>query len=228
MSVFGNRIKVNTATTGTGTLTLGAASSNAFCTFAEAGIANAATVTYCIEEGTDFEIGTGVYTTSGTTLTRASVLISKIAGTAGTTKMTLAGAATVRVILAAEDIALAATQTDQETSTSTTVFTNPGVQQFHPSACKFWVKFGVTTTISASYNMTSITDTAAGKWTATIATDFSSANWCLSYSILCATVTPRIPYGVSQTAGAITLETTDTAGGTVDPVGNNVAGFGDQ
>lgn len=104
MSVFGNRVKVNTSTAGTGTVTLGSASSNAFTTFAEAGIANGATVTYCIEEGTDFEIGTGVYTTAGTTLTRPAVIISKIGGTSGTTLMTLAGAATVRVIVASEDM----------------------------------------------------------------------------------------------------------------------------
>lgn len=104
MGVVANRVKVATATTGTGTVTLGAASSAAFCTFAEAGVANSATVSYCIEEGSDFEIGTGVYTTAGTTLTRATVTLSKIGGTSGTTKMTLAGAATVRVVARAEDL----------------------------------------------------------------------------------------------------------------------------
>lgn len=104
MAKLGNRVKVATATTGTGTVTLGAASSNAFCTFAEAGILNAETVAYCIEEGTDFEIGTGSYTSSGTTLSRASVTLSKIGGTAGTSKMNLAGAATVRIVARKEDI----------------------------------------------------------------------------------------------------------------------------
>lgn len=98
-----NRVKVATATTGTGTVTLGAASSNAFCTFAEAGAANSDVVTYCIEESTDFEIGRGTYTSAGTTLSRTTVLLSKIAGTAGTTKMNLAGAATVRIVEAKED-----------------------------------------------------------------------------------------------------------------------------
>lgn len=106
MAYLANRVKVATATTGTGTLTLGAASSNAFCTFAEAGITNGQTVRYVIEEGTDFEIGTGVYTTAGTTLTRAAVTLSKISGTSGTTKMNLAGAATVRIDLANEDLFL--------------------------------------------------------------------------------------------------------------------------
>ena len=104
MTVLVNRVKVGTATTGTGTVTLGTASSNAFCTFAEAGVTNSDTVAYCIEEGTDFEIGTGVYTASGTTMTRAVVRLSKIAGTSGTSLMNLAGAATVRIVAVKEDL----------------------------------------------------------------------------------------------------------------------------
>lgn len=109
MVSFANRVRVNTSTTGTGTVTLGSATSNAYCTAAEAGISNGATVTYLIEDTftsgvpADFEIGTGVYTSSGTTLTRATVLLSKISGTSGTTKITLSGSAVVSITAAAED-----------------------------------------------------------------------------------------------------------------------------
>lgn len=104
MAKLYNRVAVATGTTGTGTVTLGSALSNAFCTFAEAGVQNLDVVTYLITEGTDFEIGRGTYTSAGTTLSRDTVLLSKIGGTAGTTKMTLAGAAEVRIAAAAQDM----------------------------------------------------------------------------------------------------------------------------
>lgn len=101
-----NRARMTTATTGTGTVTLGSAVSDAFATFAEAGVSDSDTLVYCIEEGNDFEIGRGTYTASGTTLSRDTVLHSKISGTSGTSKMNLGGAAEVFIVAAAEDIPL--------------------------------------------------------------------------------------------------------------------------
>ncbi len=104
MSTLYNRARVNTATTGTGTMTLGSAVSAAYFTFAEAGVANGTVVSYVIEDGTNVEMGIGTYTSVGTTLSRTTVTASKISGTAGTTKLTLSGSAVVFIDALAADI----------------------------------------------------------------------------------------------------------------------------
>lgn len=96
--VLGNRAKMSTSTTGTGTITLGSALSG-YQTFAQAGITNGQTVRYAIEDGTNFEIGSGVFTSSGTTLTR-SVTESSNSDNA----ISLSGSAEVFITASAADI----------------------------------------------------------------------------------------------------------------------------
>jgi hypothetical protein len=92
-----NGARMHTATTGTGTITLGTAVSG-FLTFAQAGVSNGDTVSYSIKDGVQLEVGRGVYTSSGTTLTR-SVLKSTNSNSA----ITLSGAAEVMITALAED-----------------------------------------------------------------------------------------------------------------------------
>ncbi len=78
--VVKDRVKVTTTTTGTGTLTLGSAAVGGFQDFSVIGDGN--TTYYAITDSTNsaWEVGIGVYTSSGTTLSRDTVLESSNAG----------------------------------------------------------------------------------------------------------------------------------------------------
>jgi len=86
--VFKDRVKETTATTGTGTVTLAGASAG-FQSFSVIGDAN--TTYYTLVSGSEWEVGIGTYTSSGTTLSRDTVLESSDNGS----KITLAGTSDV-------------------------------------------------------------------------------------------------------------------------------------
>ena len=93
--VVKDRVQETTTTTGTGTVTLAGAVTG-FQSFSVIGDGN--TTYYAITSGNDFEVGLGTYTSSGTTLSRDTILESSNAGSA----ITLSGTSNVFVTYPAE------------------------------------------------------------------------------------------------------------------------------
>lgn len=123
----------------------------------------------------------------------------------------------------------AATQAQMEAASSTALFASPGRQHFHPGHPKCWAYVTVsagTPTLTASYNITSITDTGTGVLTITIATDFSSADWASSGGVA---GNPLVWEFSSKAAGSVAMSAYNAATfSAADPTSWNFAGFGDQ
>ena len=115
---LGNRIKCATATTGTGTITIGNAE-DGFQTFSSGGISDGDVVRYSIEDGNAFEIGNGTFTSSGNTLSRT--LLESSTGSL----LDLSGDSVVFVTPATEDMVLKdATSGDVDLGASRILFAN--------------------------------------------------------------------------------------------------------
>ena len=73
--VLKDRVKETSTTTGTGTFTLAGAVTG-FQTFAAIGDGNTTYYAIVLQGGSEFEVGLGTYTSSGTTLSRDTILSS--------------------------------------------------------------------------------------------------------------------------------------------------------
>lgn len=77
--VLADRVKETSTTTGTGTFTLAGAVTG-FQSFSAIGNANITYYTITLQGGSEWEVGIGTYTSSGTTLSRTTVLASSNSG----------------------------------------------------------------------------------------------------------------------------------------------------
>jgi hypothetical protein len=186
---------------------------------------------------------TGSITTATSGAEDGRLIIQTVSAGAATTKVNIGA---VGVAISALDVTanltaatasggFIATQAEQETGTAVDKLVTPGRQQFHQSAAKMWgyvtVSGGTPTLQSPSYNITSITDTAAGRLTVTIATDFSSANWalCPGPGITGESVGVTINWDSGAfAAGSFEIRSRRSSDGALtDPGAWSFAGFGD-
>ena len=79
--VLADRVQETTTTTGTGTVTLAGAVTG-FQSFAAIGNGNTTFYTIADQTGSNWEVGIGTYTSSGTTLSRDTILASSNSGSA--------------------------------------------------------------------------------------------------------------------------------------------------
>lgn len=248
MTKFVNRAKMTTATTGTGTITLGSAVEG-YQTFSAAGLVDTDVVRYTIEDGNNWEVGTGTY--SSGTLTRTPIESSS-AGSA----INLSGDAVVFVTASGKDV-LTATQvvtlsdgtidltkgnyfeleTDQNTTYS---FSNPETVE------KFTIRQTTNAAVvnnpydvvALSYNGVSFTgldsppDFVSNEYSADGAYLYrANLDWSnipnASIRIVQHTLSGGNFYPTSTSSQSITLMTSSTVTGTVGSVfGSNSVGYG--
>lgn len=121
---------------------------------------------------------------------------------------------------------VAATQAEQETGSSTTVFVSPGRQQYHQSACKAHGQINGAGTAVSGYNISSVTDVGTGEITINIGTDFSSIVYSpvLTIYSIAFVATGQI---TDQAVGTTTCKSY-SAGVATDPTAYGYVAFGDQ
>jgi hypothetical protein len=87
---------------------------------------------------------------------------------------------------------------------------------------------GGTPTLAASENITSITDTGAGRVTITIADDFANTTWTSAASLDSGSVSSSFVNFANKAAGSIEIRSVSLTDTFIDPDGYDFVGFGDQ
>ena len=152
------------------------------------------------------------------------------AGTSGYVLSTQGASANPQWI--ASSAASAATQAEMEAASSTSVYASPGRTVYHPGVAKVWCEWTSTGAITASQNVSSVTDNGTGDWTVNFTTAFSSATYAAVLGFEQTVVGSfngclQIRLG-GQAAGTLRLQGANIAGGVIQDLQRmHIACFGD-
>lgn len=134
----------------------------------------------------------------------------------------------------------AATQAEMEAGTATNKYVTPQGVNWHPGVAKAWGKHansGAVPQMTATWNVTSVTDSAPCRATPVIATDFSSANYSIAAMVEPATTTYSatttslitVIRNATPAAGTFTIDILEIdIGQATDPAAWYWAAWGDQ
>jgi hypothetical protein len=150
--VLADRVKETTTTTGTGTLTLAGAATG-FQSFSVIGNGNTTYYAISSSGGTQWEVGIGTYTSSGTTLARTTILASSNSGSAVNLS---AGTKDVFVTLPSSKAIATATTVSDTVNTSTGYFQLPqGTTAQRPTGANGMMRINTTTNALEVYSTNS-------------------------------------------------------------------------
>lgn len=125
-----------------------------------------------------------------------------------------------------------ATQAEMEAASSTAAYATPGRTQYHPGVAKAWAQIDATTgaVIDASYNVSSVSDTATGQTTVNWDTDFSSTTYATIASGDGADGVRvwTMPNYATIAAGSIRVDSYSEPSAAYADVDFSVAAYGDQ
>ena len=220
--VLKDRVKESTATTGTGTYTLAGAVTG-FEAFSSIGNGN--TTYYVCTDGTDFEVGIGTYTLSGTTLARTTILESSnsdsaVSWSSGSKTIFCSQPAEKAVFLNASDnLEIAGTAQINGTngvtiSTGAVSIKNGGTQSYVDFYCEssnaHYARLQAPAHSAFSGNITltmpATTDTLVGRTTTDTLTNKTLTSPTISAPAVTGTATFGGASGVSISQGAISIK----------------------
>lgn len=210
--VLKDRVKETTTTVGTGTITLAGASTG-YQAFSVIGNAN--TTYYAIVGPSEWEVGLGTYTLSGTTLARTTVLASSTGGTAVNFS---AGVKDVFVTYPADLAVLTSASQTLTDKTLTSPVINTG------TASGLTLNDGYTEEVFAVTGATpalSPTNGSIQTWTLTANSTPTAGTWASGQSITLM-IDDGTAYTITWTSLAVTWETTTGAAPSLATTGYTV------